>query len=141
MDFHQNIFFYYREPSKGDGRLERQAENNTTKALINVLEHASPLVRKEFLKWLGIRTSSSTIFFQLQKATIGRYQIQKARQKLMLGIAGGEAGDVQQLPHVQPEGHSLPDAGMYDENFVVLVESKLGSLLQQSALTSRLNSI
>lgn len=50
---HHNIFGYYRGPSgSGAGeqdRVHRQVEDNTTKALINVLEHSAPDVLRGFL--------------------------------------------------------------------------------------------
>jgi len=48
---YRNIFYYYRGPSsKKEGELDRQIEDNTTKALVNVLEHGGEDVLKHFLK-------------------------------------------------------------------------------------------
>jgi hypothetical protein len=54
-DRHHNCFFYYRGPSMakaGDeaGRIHQQVEDNTTKALINVLERSTPKVGRSFME-------------------------------------------------------------------------------------------
>ena len=41
VDFHHNIFCYYRGFKDEEQSRIRQLEDNTTKALINTLEHGS----------------------------------------------------------------------------------------------------
>ena len=129
-DFHNNIFYYYRGAKQHGQKQEQQLEDNTTKALTNMLQHCDPVVATEFLKSLEISVANdSTIEFELQKPTIGHEKIHYRTQRLLLAIVGtpqpGNASIYTQL--VGPfEGDSRPDAWIYGEDFVVLLESKVG---------------
>lgn len=130
-DFHHNIFYYYRGASPGNQKLnDPQLENNTTKALINTLKHCSPGIAGEFLRWLDI-TGARRIEFSLQGATIGEERIHSVPvgRRLLLGIvdlpeqAGGAICAM--LDGAVTQG-SNPDAWVYGDDFVVLIESKVG---------------
>jgi hypothetical protein len=52
---HHNVFFYYHGPSARESRQEgerypQQVEDNSTKALVNVLQHGGPDVARGFLR-------------------------------------------------------------------------------------------
>lgn len=129
MDFHRNVFYYYRGPARERSLIDRQLENNTTKALVNVLENCSPTLTMQFLHSLGVDAALQKTHFELQSETIGERRIQRAKKKLLLDLVGGRSAE--NVPSVEgaPEGSSLPDAWIYGDDFVVLVESKLGPKL------------
>jgi len=70
----RNIFYYYRGPSskkakkrKEEGQFDKQIEDNTTKALINTLEHSEKCLLMCFLKKANIDvTFDDNVIFGLQ---------------------------------------------------------------------------
>jgi hypothetical protein len=126
-DFHHNIFYYYRGAQQSDRERERQLEDNTTKALINTLKHCDPKVTFEFLGWLGIK-ATKPVTLELQKATISKGEIGNKSQRLLLGIVPTKEikDPCAELGRTAAgEKDSFPDAWIYGDNFVVLVESKV----------------
>jgi len=128
-DFHHNVFSYFKGASQAEQDREQQLEDNTTKALINTLEHSDRKVAIRFLEWLGISRPRQANFVQ-QKPSIGDERIRRKSQRLLLAIVGTTNEENQsvcdKLP-ATPVGDSRPDAWVYGDDFVVLVESKTGT--------------
>ncbi len=123
-DFHHNIFYYYRGARQADSEFERQLEDNTTKALINTLEHCSQTVSQRFLKWLGIDANGKTNF-ELQRKTIGETKIKGKSERLLLGLIPMQIERQPTSENISAREDSRPDAWIYGDNFVVLIESKV----------------
>ncbi|MCE5251230.1 hypothetical protein LLG96_13520 [bacterium] len=139
-DFHHNIFYYYRGARQEDSEFERQLEDNTTKALINVLEHCSQTVLQKFLEWLGIVAIGKTNF-ELQRKTIGDAKIKGKSKKLLLGLVPEQSAkqptsenisdrednrkDIKEGIKNDSREDSRPDAWIYGDNYVILIESKV----------------
>ena len=141
-DFHRNIFYYYRGAEQPDQTLDRQLENNTTKALINTLEYCDCKVVIAFLRSLGIRTTKP-IKFELQKKTIGKGKIKTRAQRLLLGILPSAANkedtnkqdtNICSGVETQVRVDSCPDAWIYGDDFVVLIESKVTGPLEKNQM-------
>ena len=130
LDPHRNVFYYY-----GSGTRE----NNTTKALINVLEHCKrEKVLKKFLELLGIAFEGDLgdVKFEMQKRTIGYEAISKVSQRVLLGISpkgayeGFETSETDaEEKEPEAERFSIPDAWIWCDDFVILFENKVLSEL------------
>ena len=128
-DFHHNIFYYYRGSSASERERERQLEDNTTKALINTLEHSSSDVAIKFLYWIGI-SSTDNIKFELQKKTIGEGMISRKSKRIFLGLVPVKCtNNAGPTPDEQSSGDSRPDAWIHGDDYVVLIESKVAGYL------------
>jgi hypothetical protein len=67
---YRNLFHYYRGPADAAARIDRQIEDNSTKALINVLEYSEDALLRSFLKRLDVHADQSGLVnFDLQVAT------------------------------------------------------------------------
>lgn len=134
---YHNIFYYYRGAVLDDGRhRERQLENNTTKALINTLDHCDDRLAQSFLSWLGIPTQE-TAKFALQRKTIGEPKLRRVvpERRLLLGLTPDPSRDrAASSPEASAQGDSLPDAWIYGDSFVVLIESKTAGALDESQM-------
>ncbi|MBL1213157.1 MAG: hypothetical protein HND52_07370 [Ignavibacteriae bacterium] len=139
-DFHDNIFYFYRGANLKDNQRERQLEDNTTKALINTLEHCEKSVANKFLKWLGI-VSEGQSFYQLQRKSIGKARIDSKPQKLLLGITpNNKHNSLTKLAPIK-DGYSRPDAWIYGKNHLVLIESKVAGSLDKDQMGRHLQTL
>jgi hypothetical protein len=140
IDFHNNVFYYYRGSQPRGGQLyDQQLENNTTKALANTLIHTGPEVANKFLDWLGIR-GKGKLQVALQRKTIGEQRIAGTRHRLLLGIAGRRAGQENSAGSTIAEtvkGDGTPDTWLYGDDYLVLIESKVGDAPLRQAQMGR----
>jgi hypothetical protein len=124
---HKNLFFYYRGRASGDESgllLERQLEDNATKALIFVLEHCDrALVLEPFLRAVAgvqVKSALNEVQFALQRVDIARPIV---HQRVALCIAPDA------VPSAGQQGQhdsGRPDAWIWcDGAFSVLVETKV----------------
>lgn len=122
-DFHHNIFYYYRGASLSDTARERQLEDNTTKALVNVIEHCDLNVSKAFLDWLGIEVCDKPIC-ELQRTNISCGSIKRKSIRILLGLIPSKASHSSN--NTSPaRSDSRPDAWIYGNDYVILIESKI----------------
>ncbi len=141
-DPHQNIFYYYRGPKskKEQQEIDFQLENNTTKALMNTLYYSDSKVREEFIShFVGVKMDGDSIKFALQKQTIGVQKLQQKKNRILLGIipqllASEEDIPKEEISNGSESKDSLPDAWIWDENNVILVESKTRMRLNHDQL-------
>ncbi|MBN1810991.1 MAG: hypothetical protein JXA14_04065 [Anaerolineae bacterium] len=135
-DLHHNIFHYYRGVQQSGQDRDQQWEDNTTKALINTLEHSRSTVALKFLEWLGI-AATGQVRFELQKMTISTGEIQSRSKRLLLGLvpSKGTKDPCAGLDKAVTEKEdSRPDAWIYGSDFVVLIESKVKGFLEPNQM-------
>jgi hypothetical protein len=140
---HKNLFFSYRggrPRNTADGAIDRQLEDNVTKALIYVLERASRQhVLAPFLHHVvGItrRTDLDQVQFALQRVDISRPKI---AARFALGIAPMRGID----PRPQTTHQAgRPDAWIWtDDGFAILLETKVRGAVSRHQLRRHISSV
>ncbi|MGH7713642.1 MAG: hypothetical protein ACREOG_20320 [Gemmatimonadaceae bacterium] len=133
---HKNLFFSYRgfRPRRGAQQaIDRQLEDNATKALLYVLEGSSRAqVLAPFLRQIvgvGPPSDIDTVQFALQRVDI-------ARPKMLTRIALGIAPISRIDPHRQTSHLSgRPDAWIWaEERFAILIETKVRGAVSRHQL-------
>src|SRR5436309_4487436 len=118
-DISRNLFFSFRGPNAGDDRArDRQLEDNLTKSLIALLEHADrDIYFRAFARLLGLTPAGEDVGFPLQRHPVGAMMVSR---RLIVGITGG-------TPTVA-DGHDgtergRPDAWILTDRRAILIES------------------
>jgi hypothetical protein len=121
MSIHSNIFHYYRGQTRKstDETKQLQIENNVTKAFLNVLQHSSPILTKNFFEWLG---------FKYEKVENLEYLYQvpnilhmKSDFAFILGIA-----DTNVTRNSEIKQYNIPDGAILSSEISILIETKIG---------------
>ena len=85
-DFTRNLFYFFRGPSSDDDPAhDRQLENNLTKSLIVVLEHADSVFLQAFAQRLGLAPPDELPRFSLHA---GRSASRRLQNELSLESPG-----------------------------------------------------
>lgn len=128
-----NVFFYFRGPSTlgTDGASAPQLENNTTKALVNLLEHADPVVVVSWLGLVGIDAGAhASVEFFVQG---GPATVDATVRRLVVITAGDGPNDAGWVASTAYKGRV--DAAVYvPGEALAVVESKVGAGLDGGQL-------
>jgi hypothetical protein len=130
-DVHRNCFVYYRGPSAGSDARVRQIEDNSTKALINLLEHSERSLTGRFLKeMLEVDEPVRDASYFLQGGGAP-----DQTPCVLLGIAAPSVVTDDEAPVVAAaEGGSRIDASILVPGLRVIIEVKTVGSLDDSQL-------
>ena len=122
MSIYKNIFHYYRgQTRKGSEETKQlQIENNTTKAFINVLQHSSPLLTKNFIQSLGFMEQGMDNFEYMYQVSNELHR--KTSKAVVIGIA--ETDKI--INNFQEKKYYIPDGAILSNSISILIESKIG---------------
>jgi hypothetical protein len=132
MSIYKNIFHYYRgQTRKGSEETKQlQIENNTTKALLNVLQNSSPKLTANFITWIGLNGNEKDAFEYMYQVSNELHR--KTPQAVVIGIA--ETKKI--INNQQDKKYYIPDGAILSDSVSILIETKigLGSYLESDQL-------
>lgn len=122
MSIYKNIFHYYRGQTRKGAEVTKQLqiENNATKAFINVLQHSSPILTRNFIQWLGLKENSVDSFEYMYQ--VSNEHQRKSPQAVVIGIAETE----KVINNFQDEKYYIPDEAILSNLVSILIETKIG---------------
>lgn len=133
---YQNVFFYFRGPTSKSipGAAEVQLEDNTTKALINLLQYSEGLT-DSLLEALGVAGQGGTDWeYYLQRGP-GKGHDADSRQLLILTPAPPPDGMSIEQVDGEEEGTGRVDAALHRPGgCLIAIECKVAAALDSSQL-------
>ncbi|MDT0163523.1 hypothetical protein [Bacillus sp. AG4(2022)] len=121
MSIYNNIFHYYRGQTrnKDEETNQLQIENNVTKAFLNVLQHASPVLASEFIRFIGIEIKEIDNFEFRQQLTSQLNTITPIA--VVVGIAENK-----EIKNGTYKDSNIPDGAILSDEISLLLENKIG---------------
>ena len=144
MDPHRNIFYYYGRSRKNKEDIQcydPQIENNTTKALINILEFTPGKIGlKAFFKAISLKppigSLEKPVSFSLQRFP---EKVTNAKKRIIVTITSHTNESL------IDEGSSggIPDAWIYGGtgSWAVMIESKVRAKLSEKQITGHVKAV
>ena len=122
MSIYKNVFQYYRGQTRraSSDTKQLQIENNTTKAFINVLQHSSPNLIKNFIQWLGLKEDDIESFEYMYQVSNELHR--NTPQAVVIGIA--ETDKI--ISNLQEKQYYIPDGAILSDLVSILIETKIG---------------
>lgn len=154
VDPHRNIFYYYKSQwrrTRDEFLYDPQLENNTTKALINVLEFCHPnTALRSFLELLTTKVNEGNgLYLDLwQQDKVYHFALQtnpsavaEAWQKVLVTITLTHATRENDEPSQQQTG-GRPDAWIFSgTDLAIMIESKLSPNVDKKQLQGHLKAV
>jgi hypothetical protein len=135
VDPHLNVFHPYRGPSTADGSVERQLENNLTRALAVCLTRlAASNARTRLLEAFGILRYRAQGFERCDLQVSKPDANWPPPSKRSIAVVTGTAADLAPAPH--PAANGVLDLVIVGTDFVLGVESKIGSMVTHGQLAA-----
>src|SRR5436190_842248 len=137
MDPTQNLFWFFRGSKISDGLRAWQIENNMTKALIVLLRRVNQeVLLRAFLSDLGISYhAGERVNFTLQRRpAIAAAVANRVVVKLL-------SGDAEVWDSKDRDRHGRPDATIWSNRWAVVIESKLGTDIDESQIDGHLRTL
>ncbi len=100
-------------------------ENDVTKALLNLFEHCGPKVLGSFLQMIGVKQAPGAFAFDFQITDTESYR--RLPNRIMLSIISASTKTMSSAAYKVKQ--PIPDACIYSQNTVILIESKTQSPL------------
>lgn len=141
-EIHKNIFWHqgikiFEEEflKKKEGQIKiTHFENDVTKSLLNIFQLTDHKVLQKFLSLINVKDSADTFEFDFQIFDSNRYRILPNR--IMLSIVSSSTTTISDSNYSKI--FSIPDAAIYNDHTVVLIESKTQSPLNLEQLSSHI---
>jgi hypothetical protein len=134
---HQNIFFYYRGPRarRENTLFDLQLENNTTKALINLLEHGGPAIMAAFLRLIDPQLATPDTLRRTRVRLQAEASMLSAVNHKWLVTITADQGALDDSQATSTHTRGVPDALVYSlPHFGIIIESKVSASLDEDQL-------
>lgn len=134
--WHQGVKIFEEDILKSkSGRIRiAHLENDVTKAFLNVLQYCSPKVLRSFLNMIPVKDPPESFDYDFQITSDRNYR--EYKKKIMLSIISSSTPIISDPMYTVEK--SIPDAAIFNQNTVILIESKTQSPLNKEQIANHI---